>query len=232
MTRVIKNPEKHCYLSKLLGFNYTIQYKVGTSNTIADALSRVSFDSDQMLLLSVPHLDFIDELRRTLQASPEFQALLSKVRTNLSAHPKYHIHNELLLFQGRIWLDKANPYIPILLLEYHATPLGAHLGVAKTTHRLESSFFWSGLWQDIRRFVRECKVCQQTKTSTHRPAGLLQPLPIPKRVWEDLSMDFITHLPPSHGSLLSSSLLIDTRRVSTSVHYPQASPPSRSHLYS
>lgn len=203
MSQVIQTPEQHYYLSKLLGFDYTIQYKVGSSNTVADALSR-SPPSSELLLLSVPNLDFMHDLRRTLHSNRDFQELLSKVRDHPQDHPDYRIHQGLILFKNRIWLNDDNPSIPNLMLEFHATPLGGHLGVTKTTHRLESNFFWSSLRKDIKRFVKECNICQQTKTSTQHPAGLLQPLPPPTGIWEDISMDFITQLPPSHGHCYSS----------------------------
>lgn len=44
---------------------------------------------------------------------------------------------------------------------------------------------------DIVQFILHCAVCQQAKTAHQLPAGLLQPLPIPTQVWDDIAMDFI-----------------------------------------
>jgi len=52
---------------------------------------------------------------------------------------------------------------------------------------------------DIREYVQNCLTCQQTKHATTLPSGLLQPLPIPEQIWEDVAMDFITGLPSSNG---------------------------------
>ena len=65
--------------------------------------------------------------------------------------------------------------------------------------RLGSVCYWKGLKKDVREFVRSCDVCQQFKYDAAASPGLLQPLPIPEKVWSDISMDFLEGLPNSRG---------------------------------
>ena len=51
----------------------------------------------------------------------------------------------------------------------------------------------------IKTFVLSCSICQQAKTERKSPAGLLQALPIPKKPWAVISLDFIEGLPTSGG---------------------------------
>ena len=53
--------------------------------------------------------------------------------------------------------------------------------------------------QDADSYVKQCSVCQLSKHNNSHPMGLLQPLPIPEGVCQDLSMDFIEGLPKSQG---------------------------------
>ena len=107
----------------------------------------------------------------------------------------------LLFWKGRIMLPHQEDLIREVLLEFHSSKTGVHVGVARTIARISVQFSWPGMQQHIHSFVRECQICQQAKDHA-LPADLLQPLQIPNHNWDDISMDFITNLPSSHGSQL------------------------------
>ena len=65
---------------------------------------------------------------------------------------------------------------------------------------LRQRFWWSSMEEDTRGFVAACLVCSQQKSSRQAPSGLLHPLPVPRRPWSHVSLDFVTGLPSSDGN--------------------------------
>src|SRR3954471_23875461 len=74
---------------------------------------------------------------------------------------------------------------------------------------LRQRFWWTRMKRDIARFVAECDVCRRIKAEHQRPAGTLQPLPIPKWKWDNVEMDFVTGFPRSQKGHDAIFVVID-----------------------
>lgn len=94
--------------------------------------------------------------------------------------------------------------------------LSAICQVQRTLASISNIFFWPELRRTISEYVSKCTVCQTTKPFNRAPQGLLQPLPIPGKIWHSISMDFITGLPPSNGKM---TIMVVVDRLSKHAHF-------------
>jgi hypothetical protein len=69
---------------------------------------------------------------------------------------------------------------------------------------------------DVRQYVSNCLTYRRIKARRNRHQGLLQPLPIPERSWQYISVDFIMYLPLSNGF---DAVLVIVDRLTKMRHY-------------
>ncbi len=201
------------WMQKLQEYDFEIAHIPGKANVVADLLSRRADyappDASLAALhadVALPDSDFSKQLRTDAASDPIYQSSLERVRAG--RHPELVLTDGLLYWQGPSSTGEeeaglpARLYIPQgtlrskLLHEAHAPAYSGHLGRAKTLDLLQRHYFWPGMSADVHRHVETCPLCQKNKSTNQRPIGLLQPLPVPGKRWEVVSMDLITQLPP------------------------------------
>ncbi|WVZ65649.1 hypothetical protein U9M48_014977 [Paspalum notatum var. saurae] len=82
---------------------------------------------------------------------------------------------------------------------------------------LKTDYGWKGMKADIARYVARCD------REHRKPAGLLQPLPIPMWKWDEIGMDFVTGLPRTPKGNDAIWVIID--RLTKTAHFRPCEPP-------
>lgn len=73
-SQTVQTPEQQYWLSKLMGCEFNIQYRLRRDNAVAEALSRVEQLFIRLFSITTPHFQLIDELKATALSDMEFLA--------------------------------------------------------------------------------------------------------------------------------------------------------------
>ncbi|RLN33026.1 putative retroelement [Panicum miliaceum] len=210
---------QHHWVGKLLGFDFSVEYKPGTANAVADALSRRdTTEAGAMLALSAPRFDFVARLRQAQLTDPVLVVIQDDVRAGSRGAP-WVIVDDMVQYAGRLYIPPASPLVQEILAATHEE---GHEGVQRTLHWLRRDFHFPNMKQVVQDYVRGCVICQRYKSEHLHPAGLLLPLPVPQGVWTDIALDFVEALPRVRGK---SVILTVVDRFSKYCHFiPLAHP--------
>jgi len=100
----------------------------------------------------------------------------------------------ILRFRERVCVRRSRVLRKMLLEEGHKSRLSIHPGMTKMYKDLKATFLWTNMKTYVDDYVASCLVCQKARIEHQRSDGTLEPLDIPQWKWDNISMDFVTHL--------------------------------------
>ena len=225
MTTRVLNRRQARWSMFLSDFDFEITYRPGTAQGKPDALSRrrefepkegdEAHRLQQQTLLRHEHLklsalqpkmfmlsddkSFLDDIRTATTNDPYAINIISQLAS--AKHPKppaFSTTDGLLLHQNLVYVPPGSLRLKVTQ-SCHDSPLSGHFGFGKTLELINRNYWWPQQWKMVKHFIRTCNTCARTKSNRHKPYGLLEPLPVPNRPWDSISMDFIVELPEVNG---------------------------------
>jgi transposase InsO family protein len=203
----LHTPWQQKVFSKLLGLSYRVIYRKGADNRVADALSR--YPAGTCVAISSVQPQWLDAVVSSYAGDPHSESIISKLLANAQSVPHFSFRDGILRYKSRIWVGPDTALHTKLIEALHTTVVGGHSGIPVTIRRLKQYFAWKGLNLSVQQFVSSCAVCQQAKPDRSKLPGLLQPLSVPDRAWQVISLDFIEGLPLS-GNVNCILVVVDT----------------------
>ena len=84
------------------------------------------------------------------------------------------------MYKNKLYVPNILEIKLLIINEVHKRPYSRHPGYQKMITMLRKEYFWPNMKNEFVEYIARCIECQQVKAKHQHPAGLLQPLPIPK----------------------------------------------------
>lgn len=167
-------------------------------------------------MISTITSDLLEQIKASYVTEALLQSLIAKLAADPLADASYVLQNGVLYRRGKIVVGPDKNLRQEILQFQHESAMGGHSEMTTTLQRVSKICYWKELRKDIYAYSRACETCQKCKGETVASPGLLQPLLIPDKVWQDISLDFIEGLPKAQSK---SAILVVVDRLSKYAHF-------------
>lgn len=157
----ISTPTQQKWLLKLLGYNYTLDYRPGSVNIVPDALSQ-QHEFLALMGLSRCIFDCISDIQAEYSTDPIIANIIKDLQHNPTTHSSFSLHGDLLYYKEGIYVTTTSPWLE----EFHSSPSGGYSGYLHTSKRILRNLCWPGLKTDVKSFVASCDTCQRVNYET------------------------------------------------------------------
>jgi hypothetical protein len=101
---------------------------------------------------------------------------------------------------GKLYRQKEGKLLKVLkrdeidsvLWMMHNHPIGGHFGIENTYGKIKEKFYWKGMLEDIKQYIKYCDVCQRRGKKGGQ--GYLNPIKVGEP-FERMGIDFVGPLP-------------------------------------
>ena len=230
-----KIPRLIRWACRLEEYDYNIEYQPGKFNKSADALSRlpdllennlsserkypgleINFNLER---ISLDELNVINEFHVKNVDITTFQRLQNEdsfIQHFIKRNGNHQFVNDKVVMKDKLVYkkDKNNMLLLVpqslikqILESYHDHALGGHRSRDRLYETLKKRFYWSGMYTDIKNYIKACELCLKIKTPQPLKHGLLSPIAT-KRPFQIVGVD-IAYLPISTGGFRYVLVAID-----------------------
>ena len=195
------------WIARLDPFDFTLQYRAGVENEVADFLSRhplrtssdtLHDDEENFVVRRIANdgisLESIRECTandQVLKKIVQFvQTQWPKRITESELVPFSHLRHQLSMENGCLVREDQRLVIPASLQRslLHMAHMG-HPGIVRMKRKLRETYWWPRMNIDIERYVKHCQACQSSGKSMKPNIVPRVDVPPPETAWTKLAID-------------------------------------------
>lgn len=182
---------------KLQSYDFSIQYRKGKDNVLADCLSRI----ETVQIVDGEYLNLRNQITSDPEKYREFKIVGDKIFK--------FVQNTAKIEDKRfLWKYYPPKQERAELIRVAHEP--GHFGYDKTLSKLKEKFFWPGMAVETKQFCKSCLPCKISKSTN---VNSVPPMGSQKQncdqPWQFLTLDYLGPFPPS-GKAQSTCLLVVT----------------------